>query len=208
VAFNYPLMLDVSTRRIVIIGGGKVAARKAKLLLDCGATQLRVIAPSFHSELPESVEKIAGTYLPHHLDGAQLVFAATDRAEVNDQVVRDAHERGVLVCRADGSEETSGDFVTPALLREGAIGVTISAGSPALATMVRDELAKRWDPRWTKMGNAMQTMRPMILSSALSPQERTEVFRELATQEALQVLEAEGVEGVIRWLIARHPTLA
>src|SRR6187431_597410 len=105
-------MLDVSDRVIVIIGGGKVAARKAAGLLAAGATRVRAVAPSFDAEFPPSAQKVVGMYLPEHLEGAQLVFAATDDATVNETIVRDARARGILVNSADGE----GDFSVPALI--------------------------------------------------------------------------------------------
>src|SRR6185437_15325554 len=113
------MMLDVTARPIVIIGGGAVAARKVRVLLDAGATQITCVAPSFCNELPHAVKRLQKEYEPADLDGTSLVFAATDREHVNDQVVRDAHARGLLVNRADADENEPGDFVTPALLLNG-----------------------------------------------------------------------------------------
>src|SRR6478609_7363439 len=97
---TYPLMLDVSDRLIVIVGGGAVAARKAAGLIECGATRIRCVSPTFEPKMPPGVERIDGRYGPHHLDGAGLVFAATDDPAVNAAVVRDARNRGILVNRA------------------------------------------------------------------------------------------------------------
>lgn len=207
-SFNYPLMLDVATRPILVVGGGNVAARKAKLLLECGATKIRIVAPEFSGNLPPGPALIQAPYASNHLDGISVAFAATDDAKVNDQVVSDCRARGILVCRADPSDESSGDFATPALLRKGAVTVTVSAGSPALATLIRDSLANLWDRRWTDMAAAMQILRPEILASPLQPHERTEVFRDLGTPAALDILAAEGIEGLRSWLIARYPNFA
>ncbi len=76
-------MLDVSARPIVIVGGGRVAARKARLLVDCGATRVRVVAPFFAAELPLGLELVEAHYQPEHLYGASLVFAATNDPKVN-----------------------------------------------------------------------------------------------------------------------------
>src|SRR4051794_24057378 len=99
----YPLMLDVTGRLVVIVGGGAVAVRKVDGLLAAGATRVRVVSPVFHAEMPlddSRVERVAAAYESRHLDGAALVFAATDLPEVNAAVVRDARSRGILVNRA------------------------------------------------------------------------------------------------------------
>src|SRR6266480_2219507 len=98
---NYPLLLELSDREIVIVGGGEVAVRKAIGLIDAGATRVCVIAPDVHERMPAQVQRLAETYRPEHLRSAGLVFAATDDPNVNDAIVRDARERGILVCRAD-----------------------------------------------------------------------------------------------------------
>ena len=206
---DYPVMLNVTARQIVIVGGGAVAARKAAGLLEAGATRIRCVAPSFAPDMPPEVERVADTYAAHHLDGAGLAFAATDAPEVNDAVVRDARSRGVLVNRADAHADDGGDFVTPALFREGAVTVTVSAGSPALAVLIRKGIAERWDVRWTRMSEAMRTLRPMILQSqALSAGRRTQLFRELAAPEAMDVLADGGIGALTQWLRQRYPELA
>ena len=76
----YPLMLDVTVRLVVIIGGGVVAVRKARGLIDAGATDLRMIAPKFREDVPQLVQKVTERFEPRHLEGAGLVFAASDSA--------------------------------------------------------------------------------------------------------------------------------
>src|SRR5215213_10147985 len=114
----YPLMLDVTERPVLIVGGGAVAARKAAGLIECGATRIRCVAPEFDPAMPEGVDRVRGTYEPRHLDGAGLVFAATDDRAVNAAVVRDARSLGVLVNRADADDDAPGDSATPARLRQ------------------------------------------------------------------------------------------
>ena len=205
----YPLMLDVTDRLCVIIGGGGVAVRKAKGLLAAGATRVRVVAASVREDMPEAVERIIGVYEPRHLDGAGLVFAATDVSEVNDAVVSDARRLGLLVNRADVDEDMPGNFVTPAQLNRGPVTLTVSTtGAPALAAMIRDALAQNFDPQWREMALAMQTLRPRIRDHAnLPPDRRRAAFRDLATPEAIAFLAAGGTDALWRWLKSRYPEL-
>lgn len=204
---SYPVLLDVSRWTVVIIGGGAVAARKARALLEAGAARVRCVAPQFCADLPPEVERVPQRYRPEHLDGANLVFAATDQPEVNQAVVQDAHARNLLVNRADVDEQEPGDFAVPALLRRGNAVITVSAGSPALSAFIRDQLNERFDSRWQQMADAMQHLRPLIRSAGVQIAVRREIFRQLATEEALNVLTAGGVEGLLNWLLERHPEL-
>ena len=120
--------MDVSGRRCVVVGGGGVAARKARGLLGSGA---RVVVIS-----------------PADLSGAFLAFAATDSREVNAAVAREARESGVPVNVADRPAE--GDFALPSVLRRGGLQVAVSTGgaSPTLARRVRAGLEASFAPEW------------------------------------------------------------
>jgi precorrin-2 dehydrogenase / sirohydrochlorin ferrochelatase len=206
----YPMMLDVSDRLVVIVGGGSVAARKATGLIECGATRVRCVAPTFHASLPAAVQRVEAKYDAKQLEGAALVFAATDDPSVNEQIVRDARSRNILVNRADADNEPPGDFITPAKFREadGAVTVTVSAGSPALGVLIRDEIARRWDPRWSKMAEVMKELRPMIVARHdIAEGRRRGMFHDLASVEALDVLAADGTAALRDWLNARFPEL-
>jgi precorrin-2 dehydrogenase/sirohydrochlorin ferrochelatase len=203
----YPIMLDVSRRLAVIIGGGAVAARKAAGLVAAGVAEVRVVAARFgEHEFPSQVRRVEEGYRPAHLDGAGLVFAATDDPQVNAAVVRDAHARGLLVCRADVDDTDNGDFAVPAIAREGAVIIAVScSGSPALAARVRDEIRARLDPQWTQLANAMQRLRPIIRDAVADPIRRRAIFRDLAGDDA--AARASDYDELIRWLASRYPEL-
>src|SRR5437667_8963831 len=103
-------MLDVKERLVVIVGGGRVAVRKARGVIDAGAARVRCIALQIANEMPSLVERLVASFEPRHLEEAGLVFAATDDPAVNDQIVAEAKRRGVLVNRADADDERAGDF--------------------------------------------------------------------------------------------------
>jgi siroheme synthase-like protein len=198
-------MLDVSDRLVVIVGGGAVAVRKVKGLLEAGATRVRMVSPAFHDEMPDAagVERIHGTFEPGHLDGASLVFAVTSLAQVNELVTREAKGRGIWVNRSDEGEE--GDFSTPAKAREGEVVVAVSAGSAALSAAIRDDLAGKLDRRQVKLADAMKTLRPAVRNTVADPERRAAVFRDLASAEAMEVVDAGGIEGLLNWIRQRYP---
>ena len=210
-AHTYPLMLDLSGKLIVVIGGGAVALRKVTGLFAAGAVVVRVVAPQVHGELPHGVEHVAASYEPQHIDGATLVFAATDSPGVNEAVVRDARARGILVNRADdaGAADDAGgsaDFATPAVVRDRALTITVSTGgSPALAVRIRDDLAARIDPAWAELAVASQSLRPRVLSAVTDPARRKEIFRALAADDALAAVRAGGAAALDRWLAGTFP---
>jgi siroheme synthase-like protein len=193
-------MLDITGRQIVIVGGGAVASRKAAGVVCAGAKKVKVIATEFVAEFDAEIERIHRPYQPGDLKDAELAFAATDSATINDAVVQEAESLGIWVNRADTSDEIPGDFATPAKFQSGSITVTVSAGSAALSTVIRDGLEQRFDPAWTAMADAMKTLRPVIKSSGLDAAARAGLFRRLATPQAIATLRDRGIEGLKNWI--------
>ena len=144
----YPIFLDLSGRRCVVVGGGEVANRKARKLLQARA-RVAVISPEIGAELESVAAEVhRRPYREGDLEGAYLAFAATDSREVNAAVAREANERGVPVNVADRPSE--GDFALPSTLRRGRLQVAVSTGgaSPTLARRIRDELEEVFGPEW------------------------------------------------------------
>ncbi|MGH3148329.1 MAG: precorrin-2 dehydrogenase/sirohydrochlorin ferrochelatase family protein, partial [Rubrobacter sp.] len=128
----YPIFLNLSGRRCVVVGGGEVAGRKARKLLQAGA-EVVVIAPEIHPDLTRAgLETQQRAYRDGDLEGAHLAFTATDSREVNAAVALEAGERGIPVNVAD--RPSDGDFARPSTLRRGRHQVAVSTGgaSPAL----------------------------------------------------------------------------
>ena len=203
------MMLDVTDRMIVIVGGGAVACRKARGLIEAGARNVRAVAPRFDNAMPQAIQLLTQPYHAAHLDAAELVFAATDDPQVNEMVVRDARQRGLLVCRADADDHQPGDFATPARFQSGGVCVSVSAsGNPALAVHIRDHLLRQFKPEWGRLADAMAELRPMVLRSAAGAQRRRDIFRDLATDEAVDVVARGGAGALLEWIRTRHPELS
>jgi siroheme synthase-like protein len=155
----YPIFLNLSGGRCVVVGGGAVAARKVGKLLQAGA-EVVVVAPEIRPELADMDAEIQNRpYEYGDLEGAQLAFAATDSREVNAAVAREAKEHGIFVNVADRPAE--GDFAVPSTLQRGALQVAVSTGgaSPALARRIRSELEDGFGPEWAGLVEEFDTAR-------------------------------------------------
>jgi precorrin-2 dehydrogenase / sirohydrochlorin ferrochelatase len=198
----YAILIDLRDRLCVIVGGGTVAARKARGVIASGARQVHMIAPRFEMEIPPGVIQIQEAYRPEHLNGAGIVFAATNVATVNDAVIRDAKAMGIWASRADSDDELPGDFVSAARFDMGPVMVAVSAGSAGLSVMIRDGLAERWEASWTTLAQAMMELRPEIKRKWDEPTRR-EIFRDLATAEAMTIASSAGADGLRSWITQR-----
>ena len=116
-ASRFPLFVDLTGRRCVIVGGGAIAQRRAAVLSRFGAA-VTVIAPTWTGGVPE-VEWQARPYAPGDLSGAFLAVAATDDRQVNRQVGEEARRLGIPVTVADRREECT--FFFPAICEGGGI---------------------------------------------------------------------------------------
>ena len=169
----YPIALDGARVDAVIVGGGSVAERKAKALLESGA-RVRIVASSPSAAVRElagercTVE--ARAFAPSDVspDGTPgrttLVIAATDRADVNARVVDAARALGVLVNVAD--DPGAGSFVTLATHRAGDLVVAVTAGGvPGVAARVRDAIGLRFDARYATAVSALARLRRRLLDA-------------------------------------------
>lgn len=124
-----PLFHNLQGRHVLVVGGGEIALRKARLLTDAGAC-LRVVAPEIDSQLVALVEQSQGLvhrrgYASGDLEGAVLVIAATDDEPLNAQISRDAQARGVPVNVVDAPALCS--VIFPAIVDRSPLIVAVSS---------------------------------------------------------------------------------
>ncbi|MFF2887160.1 bifunctional precorrin-2 dehydrogenase/sirohydrochlorin ferrochelatase [Paenibacillus sp. NPDC057967] len=198
----YPVALRLSGKLCMIIGGGKVAERKLKGLLESGADRIELISPV----VTEAIEAWAAAgrliwrsrpYAACDIEGAWLLIAATDGRALNASLAMEADRLGILSNIADDYE--SGSFITPAVTRRGplVITVTTSGASPALAKALNKELDERYGERYGEAAARLGELRKLMLTRAGIREERDELLR-LASREALD----GGIENITadQWL--------
>lgn len=142
----YPIFLDIEGKKCVVVGGGQVALRKVRALLDHGA-RIEVISPDLCPGLGRmfkqgKVHAVRRDYAEGDLAGAVIVVAATNDNDLNAKVAEEARAKGVLINAVDDPQHC--DFIVPSHLRHGDVTIAISTGgrSPALARKIRTELEK------------------------------------------------------------------
>ena len=160
-------MLHGEAIRALIVGGGRVAARKAKSLLDAGAT-VHVVAPEIGGEFRSldapSLTIARRPFSETDLDKVNLVIAATDDRVLNGRVARLAVGASRLVSVADAPAE--GNFISMATHRAGDLVVGVSAGGvPRAATRIRDAIAARFDARYARAIDVLRARRRRLLDS-------------------------------------------
>ncbi|MBB6633893.1 precorrin-2 dehydrogenase/sirohydrochlorin ferrochelatase family protein [Cohnella thailandensis] len=190
-ASGYPVVLSLANRLCVVAGGGSVAERKAAGLLEAGAN-VHVIAPRLTPRLKEwgAAGKLRATERAieaDDLEGAALLFAATDRPDVNRSIAEEARARGIPVNLADQGE--AGDFVTPAVVRRGRLvfAVSASGAGPAFAARLAAELSERYGEEYESLAEQLYKLRRAALSSVSDPAERRKLLQASASDAALEL---------------------
>ena len=177
----YPMMVDLTGRRCLVVGGGRVAERKVALLLDCGAA-VEVVSPVTTLKLTTLAS--AGTIrltrravCPDDLTGAFLIFVATDDPVVNHTVAVQAREAGGLVNVADAPDACT--FQVPSAVRRGDLTIAISTGggSPALAKRLRQRIEATIGPEYEAFLAALRELRALAREAVLDPAERRAIYR-------------------------------
>jgi len=138
-AHLFPLFLKLAGRRVVVVGGGGVAAGKVDGLLRAQAA-VTVVAPEIGAEMAQARVQIQRrAFRPSDLDGAWLAIAAAT-PEVNRQVAAAAEERHIFVNAVD--DPAAASAYTGGVLRKGGATVAISTEgqAPALAGLLREGL--------------------------------------------------------------------
>jgi len=203
----YPLFLDISGRRCVIVGGGTVAERKVRRLLECGA-RVEVVSVTLTAVL--DVLKQEGRIVHHEADydgtqlhGAFLVIGATDNSTVNERVYRDARAGRILANIVD--QPRLCDFILPSLVERGdlAIAVSTSGRSPALAKQIRTELEDRYGPEYGILAGLLGELRDRVLAGGRPADENREKFEALLASDILEKIRARRWDEVKALILER-----
>ncbi|MEN4246619.1 siroheme synthase CysG [Serratia marcescens] len=139
-----PIFCQLQHKACLLVGGGEIAERKARLLLDAGAAltvNALAFSPQFHQWAAEGLLTLAeGEFSPALLTEKWLVIAATDRLEVNARVYQCANQQRVFCNVVDDPKRAS--FIMPSIIDRSPIVVAVSSGgkAPVLARLLREKL--------------------------------------------------------------------
>ena len=201
----YPVFLNLTGRRCVIIGGGQVAEGKVSKLLDSGA-KIIVISPDATQGIRDyadsgQIEYNLRKYQEGDLNGAFLVVAATNDRVVNQEIFEEAEKSGILLNAVDDMPRCS--FIAPSIVEKGPITVAISTGgaSPALARKLREKLEVSPALDWADATNMLSHARQIIKDKqiALDPQR----WQCCMTDELLTLIQAGHEDEALEILMNR-----
>ncbi|WP_295752072.1 siroheme synthase CysG [uncultured Oscillibacter sp.] len=176
----FPFFIDLEGREGLIVGGGAVAARKARKLLPYGP-RLTVAAPEIAPEIEAlpGVTPLRRAFQPAMLAGKFFVIAATDSRGTNRTVAALCRERGIPVNTADDREGC--DFLFPALVKRGelSVGVSTAGASPSAAAWVKRRVEERIPEDFGDMLAYLASLRPQVRARVPEEGARSAAFSRL-----------------------------
>lgn len=190
----YPLFLDLSHAKCLVVGAGAVGRRKISDLLACEPSHILVLDPAINEEeflrsfpgmdtTPLEPEKRA--FLPEDIADKTLVFAATPSPCVNSLIASLCRKEHIL-CNVAGPLENgeTGSFLVPAHLENGPLALALSTSgcSPALARMLKEELKAWLGNGYAHLALLLKALRPHLLSLHLGSEADAALFRSLCAR--------------------------
>lgn len=221
----YPLFAQLQGRACLLVGGGEVATRKGEALLKAGAI-LHIVAPEISTALQEAVSAgqahwIAPAFDLVQLNDVWLVIAATDDAEVNDEVYQAATKRRLFVNVVDDQPRCS--FIVPSLVDRGPLQIAMSTGgrAPVLARLIRQKLETLIPQSTGRLLELAGRLRRTIKQQLTDVTERRRFYEQLlegpvarlvaagrdreAEQATLEALSSHQPQGGEVWLVGAGP---
>ena len=161
-----PIFLDIQNRRVIVEGGGTVAARRVERALDAGA-----IVDLFNTDLSDEFRELLGhPNLTHHartathddLKGAAVAYGASEDPERDAALFKAAREHGVLCNVADVAEYC--DFITPSVVDRSPLVVAISSGgaAPVIARILRARIESVLPPAYGRLAGLVGRFRAHV----------------------------------------------
>jgi precorrin-2 dehydrogenase/sirohydrochlorin ferrochelatase len=187
---KYPIFLELSGRRVVVVGGGAVAVRKAQTLLAAGA-RLVVVAERIDN-MPtalcrdKNAELIKSKYSKDYLAEAVLAIAATNNHELNRRIYKDCQELEVLCNVVDEPELC--DFFVPAVVKRGDLQIAVGTEGhcPAYAGHIRKKLEEIFTEKHGQFLAELETIRKEIIKDVSEPNERKALLGKLADDKSFE----------------------
>lgn len=209
----YPLMVDLSKMRCLVVGGGAVALRKTLALKETGA-DITLISPKIMAPLVQladagEINLIRRPYQKGDLEGFHLVYVAINDKKVSEEISREALETGVFFNIAD--QPAAGNFIVPSKIQRGDLVLSFSTNgkSPILSKKIRQELEERYGAEYEEFLQLLGRERVWALREIEQIDQRKAYFKALVYSTLPELLKAGKTAEVLRQIAEiREKTLS
>jgi precorrin-2 dehydrogenase/sirohydrochlorin ferrochelatase len=201
----YPIHLDITDRKCVVIGGGRIALRRVQGLLNAGA-QVTVISPECHPDILLLAEEGVIQLVQHnyrgvkHLAHADLIFAATNDEVINARIASDARMLRIPINHSGNSKLST--FIVPAVIRRGKLmmSVSTSGASPGLTKRIRNELTEQYGAEYEIFVDFLSELREFVIGNVENEQNRANIFHHVLKFDILELIRTNQLHVFRSWL--------
>jgi precorrin-2 dehydrogenase / sirohydrochlorin ferrochelatase len=190
----YPAFLDITDKRCLVIGGGKVAERKVVMLLQFNAHVI-IISPVMTRALLKlgeegKIEYFQRTFAPADLDNTALVFACTDNNAMNSKIKKEASRRNIPVNVVDNPHAC--DFIVPSIIRKGDLTIAISTSGelPLLSKKLRQKIEEIVTDDYLEYLNIMGKFRKHLMKTVKEAHKRSIIMENIGKMGIGEVIAA------------------
>ena len=189
----YPAFLSLKNKKAVVVGGGKVAERKVRLLVKAGAN-VKIISPVITKPLEKlrdegNLKHVNRNYIKRDLKNAYIVIAATSSVELNTKIAGDSEN---LVNVVDTPSE--GNYIVPSVVTRGPLTIAISTEgtSPAVSKTIRKEVEKHYSKEFTNYMRFLEVMREKAVAEITDSNKRRKFLKSLASEKLICIVRNQG----------------
>jgi len=188
----YPAFLDITAKRCLVVGGGKVAERKVAMLLQFNA-HVTVVGPVITRTLlkldhESKIEYFQRTYRAKDLDNTALVFACTDNSAINDKIKTEAARKKIPVNVVDNPDLC--DFIVPSIIRKGDLTIAISTSGelPLLSKKLRQKIEELVTDDYLEYLHIIGEFRKHLMKTVKEARKRGLIMKDIAKMDIQEVI--------------------
>jgi precorrin-2 dehydrogenase/sirohydrochlorin ferrochelatase len=188
----YPVFLDITNKKCLVIGGGKVAERKVEMLLQFKA-HVVVVGPVMTRALLKlgkecKIEYFQRTYTVKDLDNTALVFACTDNSAINNKIKKEAARKNIPVNVVDTPDLC--DFIVPSIIRKGDLTIAISTSGelPLLSKKLRQKIEEIVTDDYLEYLHIMGGFRKHLMKTVKETRKRGLIMKDIAKMDIQEVI--------------------
>jgi len=188
----YPVFLDITDKRCLVIGGGKVAERKVTMLLQFNA-RIVVVGPVMTKALLKlaeegKIEYFQRTFAVEDLDKTALVFACTDNNAINNKIKKEAARKNIPVNVVDAPDVC--DFIVPSVIKKGDLTIAISTSGefPLLSKKLRQKIEEIVTDDYLEYLHIMGEFRKHLMKTVKEARKRGIIMENIGKMDIGEVI--------------------
>jgi precorrin-2 dehydrogenase / sirohydrochlorin ferrochelatase len=188
----YPVFLDITDKKCLVVGGGKVAERKVTLLLQFNIHVI-VVSPVMTKALlklgeESKIEYSQRTYTAKDLDNIALVFACTDNNAINNKIRKEAAHKNIPVNVVDSPDMC--DFIVPSIVKKGDLMIAISTSGelPLLSKKLRQKIEEVVTDDYLEYLHIMGEFRRSLMKSVKEGRRRAMIMEDIGKMDIREVI--------------------